>query len=258
MPKSKSLLIIEDDPDLRMTLEYFLGKIGYEVLSAKNCEEGLKKLAEKHPRAVLCDIMLPGTDGYEACKKIKADPTTRDTKVIFISARDSSEIERKGAEAGADYYISKPVDPNDVGADLYYLFEQDFHLGEGDRAKLRTTKEIRSISGHAHGHGHVHPHGHAHAPDHGPGRTPAHTAPSFDEFDDEFEPGLGGSLPKPQPVGTPSPTPLPRENLDLSPEAPSNMNLSEVHQLLLALRDSLKDTGQRLDAILQYIEVIEE
>ncbi len=251
MSKSKSLLIIEDDPDLRMTLEYFLGKIGYQVLTAKTCEEGIEMLANTHPRAILCDIMLPGMDGYEACEKIKGDPATQDIQIIFISARDGSEIQRKGAEVGADYYISKPVDPNDVGADLYYLFEQDFHLAPGDAKKLRSARKIEpqdggTSSGPAPA---VESVGHT-------SHAVAHEAHSGE--DEEFNFDMGGAPPQPQPVGTLPPSTHEQGGSDFSAESLSDMNLSEVHELLRSLRDSLKDTGQRLDAILQYIEVIEE
>ena len=250
MTKSKSLLIIEDDPDLRMTLEYFLGKIGYQVLTAKNCEDGIKTLASHHPRAVLCDIMLPGMDGYEACKKIKADAAIRDTVVIFISARDTSEIERKGAEVAADFYVPKPVDPNDVGADLYYLFEQDFHLSPDEMKKLRVMRRIPArSSAHASSQGIPHELHHAHK-----------DAPASG-YDEEFEFGPPSTHSHPhsgghhhsdfQPTRTQAPAPIDAESM-------ANLSLSEVHQLLVALRDSLKDTGQRLDAILQYIEVMEE
>ncbi|MCA9415432.1 MAG: response regulator [Candidatus Omnitrophica bacterium] len=246
MDKSKNLLIIEDDPDLRMTLEYFLGKIGYQVLAAKNCESGLKILREQHPRAVICDIMLPGMDGYEACRTIKEDPSTEGTAVIFISARDGAEIERKGAEVGADFYISKPVDPSDVGADLYFLFDQDFHLTPENARKLRVTKRIPAKS--------------ASPVQHEMPHTDVMGGFSTGEgFEDEFEDDLGGAPPQSTPVGAPrAPGADGPHSENLSPEAMSNMNLSEVHQLLVSLRDSLKDTGQRLDAILQYIEVIEE
>jgi len=244
MEKSKNLLIIEDDPDLRMTLEYFLGKIGYQVLTAKNCEQGLKTLREEHPRAVICDIMLPDTDGYEACRKIKEDESTAGTAVIFISARDASEIERKGAEVGADFYITKPVDPNDVGADLYFLFDQDFDLPPQSLKNLRVTKEVpqapTSSSSQA-----------------GMEETssPGGSGVGEGDFDDEFDHGLAGSPPQSKPVGS---APAAASSGPADPEALNNMNLDEVHQLLISLRDSLKDTGQRLDAILQYIEVIEE
>lgn len=245
MSGSKSLLIIEDDPDLRLTLEYFLGKIGYQVLSARNCEEGLKVLSEKRPRAVLCDIMLPGMSGYDACEKIKGDPALKDTALILISAREASEIEKKGSEAGADFYINKPVDPNDVGADLYYLFEQNFHLNSDALHRLRVTHKVPPRGAFSHGGGH----GHARPP-----QPHAEVAPHFDsEFEFEEEPA------PPRASGMAAKhTPPPAGMEALSPETIGDMNLDEVHQLLLALRDSLKDTGQRLDAILQYIEVIEE
>ena len=143
MSGSRSLLILEDDPDLRMTLEYFLGKVGYDVVTAKNCEEGLKVCLEDRPRAVLCDIMMPGMNGYDFCSKIKGEPVTRYlTKVIFMSARPESEVMLKGPQVCADFFVEKPVDPNDIGADLYILFEEDFDPPAEALSRLRVTRKI--------------------------------------------------------------------------------------------------------------------
>lgn len=249
MPASKNLLIIEDDPDLRMTLEYFLGRIGYQVLTAKNAEDGLKIVFAKHPRAVLCDISLPGMDGYDACERIKGDPATENTAVIFISAKSEREVLDLGAKACADYFIPKPVDPNDVGADLYTLFEKEFDLTQDDIRKLRVTKRVPQLSESMRaGYGPRDPqtihitapaHTHDSAGYERKGQAPA--APPQPTMEDDFD-----SAPPPS-------SPPPRSD----PKTPSSMELRQIHDLLLALRNSLKDTGQRLDAILQYIDVID-
>jgi len=244
MPASKNLLIIEDDPDLRMTLEYFLGRIGYQVLTAKNAEEGLKIVFERRPRAVLCDISLPGLDGYAACARIKGDPVTERTAVIFISAKTAREVMDEGAKACADYFIAKPVDPNDVGADLYTLFEKDFDLTPDEIRKLRVIKRVPQLSESMRaGYGPQDPH------------TVRITAPAHTHDTLVYEKRGQAPAPRSQPqMETDFEAVTPPRN---QPTTPSRMELREVHDLLLALRDSLKDTGQRLDAILQYIDVID-
>lgn len=253
MPASKNLLIIEDDPDLRMTLEYFLGRIGYQVLTAKTAEEGLQIVFAKHPRAVLCDISLPGMDGYDACERIKGDPATEHTAVIFISAKSAREVMDEGAKACADYFIPKPVDPNDVGADLYTLFEKDFDLTQEEVRTLRVTKRVPQLSESMRaGYGPQDPHtvrimapAHTHDSPRYEKKGQAPPSQPSAEFEDDFEAA--------PPRSSPSAPPPPRSE----PKTPSSMELRQVHDLLLALRDSLKDTGQRLDAILQYIDVID-
>ena len=148
-------------------------------------------------------------------------------------------MERKGAEVGADFYVPKPVDPNDVGADLYFLFDQDFHLSEENLRKLRVARKIPSHSEQTH-----------QAPSH------SHSAPTQFEEDFEFDqPDTGADA-----HHEVSHSSAPHRGMEdpITAESLENMNLSEVRQLLVSLRDSLKDTGQRLDAILQYIEVIED
>lgn len=248
MIASKSLLIVEDDPDLRMTLEFFLGRIGYEVLTAKNSEDGLKICMEKLPRAVLCDIALPGMDGYEACAKIKGDPVTQDIAVIFITAKPAAEVLDKGAKACADYFISKPVDPNDVGADLYVLFEKDFQLSENDIRNLRVTKRVPTLSESMHA-------GYSHDP-----KTPHIEPPKHSKHTPTYESvgqrSLGVHPPREKTPEARSPSPAPAAT-GMAKKSKSSMELQQVHELLLALKKSLKDTSQRLDAILQYIDVID-
>src|SRR3990172_5969496 len=142
MAGSRSLLIIEADRDLSVTLELLLGKIGYSVRTAKDGAEGLKIWEEEHPRAVLLDINLPDMDGYEVCRRIKEIPARRyNTAVLFLTGRDEADVRANGSAVCADYYIKKPVDPNDVGVDLYTLFEKGFDLEPEEVYRLRVTKQ---------------------------------------------------------------------------------------------------------------------
>lgn len=262
---SRSLLIIEDDADLRLTLEYFLGKIGYKVLTSRDADEGIRLCLEHRPRAVLLDIMLPGSDGFECCKRIKGDPITMDTKVVFITGKKASEVHIKGAKACADFWIPKPVDPNDVGADLYFLFERDFDLTPEDFKQLRVTKQVPRLTGTSQtayqqagvehppvhfqthrGHDHVE-YPYAKAP-HPPHETHSHEAVDHDRqgsvSDYEFE------EPKFQTYSASQAPP--------AASASSGAEMAKVYALLRALRDSLKDTSARLDAVIQYIDMLDK
>lgn len=106
-----TILVIEDDPDIRELLAYTLGKEGYEILQAPSGEAGLKAVQEKKPALVLLDVMLPGIDGLEVLRKIKADPSCRSTPVILASAKGEESDVVAGLELGADDYVTKPFSP---------------------------------------------------------------------------------------------------------------------------------------------------
>jgi CheY-like chemotaxis protein len=137
-----SLLFVEDNPELRMSLEYFLHKIGYDIVVAGSATEGLLKWRENRPRAVLLDIQLPDKSGYSLCEKIKQESLGDETAVIFISGRSEQEMMAAGNRVNADYYVRKPVDPVDLGADFYFLFGRNFDLPRHELLKLRVIKDI--------------------------------------------------------------------------------------------------------------------
>lgn len=106
------ILLIEDDPDIqkmvRLSLKF---QGGHEVSVASDGREGLEKALVEHPDLILLDVMMPEMDGYETCRRLKAEPATQDIPVVFLSARaQQSEIE-KGRELGAAGYLVKPFDP---------------------------------------------------------------------------------------------------------------------------------------------------
>jgi two-component system phosphate regulon response regulator PhoB len=105
---SPKLLIVEDEADLVRALEYNFRQAGFEVHSATLGREGLRIAAAKQPDLVLLDLMLPDLQGVEVCRLLKADPKTRNTPVIILTAR-GEEVDRVvGFEIGADDYVTKP------------------------------------------------------------------------------------------------------------------------------------------------------
>lgn len=142
MATQGSLLFVEDNPELRLSLEYFLNKIGYDVAVAGTATEGLKVWREKRPRAVLLDIQLPDKSGYSLCEKIKQESLGNETVIIFISGRPEQEMLAAGNRVNADFYVRKPVDPVDLGADFYFLFGRDFELPRQELLKLRVIRDI--------------------------------------------------------------------------------------------------------------------
>src|SRR5262245_34272130 len=109
--KRASILVIEDDHDLRELLEYNLAKEGYRVHAAADGEQGLLSARRDAPGLVLLDLMLPGMDGIEVCRRLKQDPVTRGIAVIMVTAKGQESDVVLGLGVGADDYVAKPFSP---------------------------------------------------------------------------------------------------------------------------------------------------
>jgi len=106
--QNPKLLIVEDETDLVRTLDYNFRQAGFDVSTATSGRDGLRLAAAKTPDLVLLDLMLPDLQGVEVCRLLKADPKTRNTPVIILTAR-GEEVDRVvGFEIGADDYVTKP------------------------------------------------------------------------------------------------------------------------------------------------------
>ncbi|MCD8269187.1 MAG: response regulator [Parabacteroides sp.] len=105
----KKILVIDDSDQIRWFLKHVFAK-EYEILEARNGDEGVKIAVEKMPDLVLCDVMMPVKDGFETCKELKNDPHTSQIPVVMLTAKVESEDVITGIEAGADDYITKPFD----------------------------------------------------------------------------------------------------------------------------------------------------
>lgn len=108
---TKTVLIVDDEKDIRDLLAYNLSKEGFAVLTAADGNEALKMLGDHPIAVVVLDIMMPGLDGYEVCKRIRADKKTSGIPVLFLTAKSAEVDQIVGLELGADDYIQKPVSP---------------------------------------------------------------------------------------------------------------------------------------------------
>ena len=104
----KKILIVEDEESLLKLESILLTSKGYEVKGVSNGQAALDALAEDLPDLVLLDIMLPEIDGFEVCRRIKANSATRHIPVIMLTAKKSREDMARGETVGADWYITKP------------------------------------------------------------------------------------------------------------------------------------------------------
>ncbi|MGH3509437.1 MAG: response regulator [Nocardioidaceae bacterium] len=118
---TRSVLLVEDDPRVRRVLHLALRDEGYVVTEAATGEEGLDKLDAEHPDVVLLDLMLPDTDGFTVCRRIRRD---RDVPVIIVTARSDSHDVVAGLEAGADDYVTKPLVAKELSARIRALLRR--------------------------------------------------------------------------------------------------------------------------------------
>lgn len=109
--KKIKILLVDDELDILEFLSYNLIKEGYEVTTATNGLEALKKAKADKPDLILLDVMMPEMDGIEACEKIKKVDSLKDVLIVFLSARIEEFSQLAGYEAGADDYITKPIKP---------------------------------------------------------------------------------------------------------------------------------------------------
>ena len=106
---ARRVLLVDHSPDDRLLMSLYLRRSGVEILTASNGEEALQITAAKLPELVVLDLMMPGMSGFEVCKRIKSNPATALTPVVFLTSADNREDRIKGLQAGADDFFSKPV-----------------------------------------------------------------------------------------------------------------------------------------------------
>jgi DNA-binding response OmpR family regulator len=108
------IVIAEDEPDIRELIAFTLRFAGHEVITGNNGEEGYLLAQREHPDLVMLDVRMPKLTGYEACKRIKADPELASTPVLFLSAKGQENEIEQGMAAGAEDYLLKPFAPDQL------------------------------------------------------------------------------------------------------------------------------------------------
>jgi DNA-binding response OmpR family regulator len=108
MSRRKSVLVVDDEPNILLSLQFLMKKAGYEVRTAKDGDEALAALAISAPDLVLLDVMMPKRDGFDVCQKIRSNPNWKNVRIIMLTARGRPVEREKGLALGADDYITKP------------------------------------------------------------------------------------------------------------------------------------------------------
>jgi CheY-like chemotaxis protein len=113
-PAIPRILVADDDPVIVRLLQVNFRLEGYDVETAAHGEEAIEKAKEVQPDLILLDVMMPGLDGWECCRRLKADPATASIPVVFLSARALEDDRNRGLELGVAEYVTKPFDPGDL------------------------------------------------------------------------------------------------------------------------------------------------
>jgi len=134
------ILLVDDEPDILEIVGYNLSSEGYQVITAENGIEAVKKAKKEKPHLIIMDVMMPEMDGIEACEQIRKNPDLTNTIITFLTARGEDYSQVAGFDAGADDYITKPIKPkvlvSKVNALLRRLKEEE-----------ETTDKVLKIGG---------------------------------------------------------------------------------------------------------------
>ena len=115
---SKKILIVDDEPNIVISLEFLMKREGFQVSVAGDGEAALEQVAAQKPDIVLLDVMMPKKKGYEVCQLIRANPEWQDMKIIMITAKGRDTEMAKGLAMGADAYMTKPFSTKDLVANV--------------------------------------------------------------------------------------------------------------------------------------------
>lgn len=143
------LLLIDDDPNLILLVKDYLEFRGYAVVTAENGREALSILEQETPDMIICDVMMPEMDGYALVEHIRQDPRTSWIPVLFLSAKGQSQDRVKGLNTGADVYMVKPFEPEELVAQVESSLKQATRLihhsgtgGTGTGAKIQVPFDV--------------------------------------------------------------------------------------------------------------------
>lgn len=107
------VLIVDDEPNILVALEFLLNKEGYEVLKASNGLQALEIIEKQPPRIVVLDVMMPEMDGFEVARKIREEEDNQDIHIIFLTAKGTDADRFEGYANGGEVYLTKPFDNED-------------------------------------------------------------------------------------------------------------------------------------------------
>jgi len=147
--EQKQLLLIDDDPNLILLVKDYLEFRGYEVKTAGNGREALEVLEHSLPDMIICDVMMPEMDGYDFVKQVRENPNTEWVPILFLSAKGQSQDRVRGLNTGADVYMVKPFEPEELVAQVESslkqasrLIKQQLKAGSGSNLQVPLDVEL--------------------------------------------------------------------------------------------------------------------
>lgn len=114
MTNPAKILIVDDEPNILLSLKFLMTKAGYSVRTAKDGEEALAEVAREQPDLMLLDVMMPKIDGFTVCSRVRAEPSYSAIRIVMLTARGRDVEREKGLALGADDYITKPFSTKDA------------------------------------------------------------------------------------------------------------------------------------------------
>ena len=121
--KDHSVLVVDDEPSIVISLEYLLSQAGYDVHTASDGQQALDAVRALRPRLVLLDVMMPVMNGFEVCRRIRDDPELRGTRILMLTAKGRDVEITEGMALGADAYITKPFATRELMAAVARLMQ---------------------------------------------------------------------------------------------------------------------------------------
>jgi DNA-binding response OmpR family regulator len=118
---AKRILIVDDEPNIVVSLEFLMRREGFEPVIAGDGEAALSAMAERTPDLVILDVMLPKLNGFDVCRRIRAEPRWQGVKVVMLTAKGRDTEVAKGLGLGADAYVTKPFSTRDLVAQVRQL-----------------------------------------------------------------------------------------------------------------------------------------
>ncbi len=111
---AKKILVVDDEEAIVMMVSSRLQNEGYETVSANDGESALKAVQDESPDLIVCDVMMPPPNGFQVCRMLKEDPKTKHIPIILLTAKATESDKFWGSESGADTYVTKPYNPEEL------------------------------------------------------------------------------------------------------------------------------------------------
>ncbi|MEW7973073.1 MAG: response regulator [Candidatus Thiodiazotropha endolucinida] len=111
---TKTILIVDDEPNIVLSVEYLMKREGYQVMTASDGQVAIEMIADTRPDLLILDVMMPRKNGFEVCREIRADPALSGLPILMLSAKGREAEIKKGVSLGADAYITKPFSTHDL------------------------------------------------------------------------------------------------------------------------------------------------